>query len=200
MHRGHIIEGGDSPLVTTNFMLHMHADKDNLPSEEYPLGVFNRFRTIQKRLAEHDGLYHRIPRPVRVRAGLSGSGHDLRHGRPRRGNRTLGRSCRMPILDTSRPVSRDRHEATAAEARGEESRMLPNIHRDSFASCVAPELAYHGGAGGDTREHSGTKRYSEKAIWRIWPLVADTRFTSRSWVRDSPSILRSGWRSTASRR
>jgi hypothetical protein len=32
----------------------------------------------------------------------------------------------------------------------------PDGHRDSFASCVTPELTYHGGAGGDTREHPDT--------------------------------------------
>lgn len=34
--------------------------------------------------------------PLCGRAGLLGSGRDLRHGRPRRGNPTPSRSCRMP--------------------------------------------------------------------------------------------------------
>ena len=57
MHRGHIIEGGKSPLVTTNFMLHLHPDKDKLPEEEYAFGIFNRYKTIQQRLAGQEGLF-----------------------------------------------------------------------------------------------------------------------------------------------
>ncbi len=55
MHRGHIIPGGSTPLVTTNFMLHQHPDLENLPPQENRLGYFNRFRTIRKRLTEHEG-------------------------------------------------------------------------------------------------------------------------------------------------
>ena len=55
MHRGFIIPGGSTPLVTTNFMLHQHPDLEKLPPEEDRLGYFNRFRTIRKRIAEHEG-------------------------------------------------------------------------------------------------------------------------------------------------
>jgi hypothetical protein len=59
MHHGHIIPGEGPPLVTTNFMLHRHPDLTKLPEEEDPLGYFNRFRAIRKRLKGHEGKFDR---------------------------------------------------------------------------------------------------------------------------------------------
>ena len=38
-------------------MLHLHEDLDKLPDEEHPFGIFNRYKTIRKRLSEHEGLF-----------------------------------------------------------------------------------------------------------------------------------------------
>jgi hypothetical protein len=51
MHYGHIIEGGTEPLLTTNFSLHLHPDRDNLPAE------FDRYCKMQERVAGHTGKY-----------------------------------------------------------------------------------------------------------------------------------------------
>lgn len=51
MRRGYIIPGRGKPQVTTNFMLHLHRDLEQLPEE------FDRFRAIQQRLADHDGKF-----------------------------------------------------------------------------------------------------------------------------------------------
>ena len=50
MDGGHIIDGSDAPLVTTNFLLHRYPDPANLPEEEGRLGWFNRYREIRQRL------------------------------------------------------------------------------------------------------------------------------------------------------
>jgi hypothetical protein len=50
--RGHIVEGDDRPLVTTNFLRHRYPDPEGFPVEEHPLGLFNRYREIQRRIAE----------------------------------------------------------------------------------------------------------------------------------------------------
>ena len=55
MRRGYIIPGRGEPQITTNFMLHLHRDPAQLPAEEHRLGMFNRYRSIRRRLAEHDG-------------------------------------------------------------------------------------------------------------------------------------------------
>ena len=57
MHHGHIIPAKGKPLVTTNCMLHLHRDLENLPEEEHRLGRFNRFRAIRKRLSDHSGKF-----------------------------------------------------------------------------------------------------------------------------------------------
>ena len=55
MSVGRIFEGDDQPLVTTNFMRHLHEDLDDLPSESHRSGSFNRYRTLLSRFEEHGG-------------------------------------------------------------------------------------------------------------------------------------------------
>ena len=55
--QGHAIDGDGSPLVTTNFLLHRYPNPDSLPEEDHPLGWFNRYREIKRRIAEHGGRF-----------------------------------------------------------------------------------------------------------------------------------------------
>jgi hypothetical protein len=57
MDRGYAVDGDGSPLVTTNFLLHRYPDLDSLPTDEHPLGWFNRYREIRRRIAEHSGRF-----------------------------------------------------------------------------------------------------------------------------------------------
>lgn len=57
MHRGYIIENAGAPLVTTNFMRHLHTNEGGLVEKEHPLGLFSRFKTIRNRLAGHEGPF-----------------------------------------------------------------------------------------------------------------------------------------------
>lgn len=58
MDKGYIIDGSeDEPLITTNFLRHRYASLDSLPEEEHPLGSYNRFRTVRKRVSEHAGAF-----------------------------------------------------------------------------------------------------------------------------------------------
>ena len=51
---GHLIErDAGQPLVSTNFMHHLHPE-DELPEESHPKGSFNRHRTICGRVAQAD--------------------------------------------------------------------------------------------------------------------------------------------------
>ncbi len=64
----------------------------------------------------------------------------------------------IPDTDQARriwaPLLADRQ--TSPEPTCPHAETAPDGHRGSFAICVPPELTYDGGAGGDTREHSGT--------------------------------------------
>jgi hypothetical protein len=40
-------DGRGQPLLTTNFMLHLHRDLDHLPREASPLGSFRRYETLR---------------------------------------------------------------------------------------------------------------------------------------------------------
>ena len=59
MDRGHIIEGGDEPLVTTNFLQHLNSDPGKYPVEGNPLGSFNRHRGIKSKISDNSGKMDR---------------------------------------------------------------------------------------------------------------------------------------------
>ncbi|MFH1681272.1 MAG: C45 family peptidase [Candidatus Eisenbacteria bacterium] len=52
MEEGFTVESPGEPLVTTNFLLHRYPDPSGLPEEAEPLGWFNRYREIKRRLDE----------------------------------------------------------------------------------------------------------------------------------------------------
>lgn len=51
LDRGHVIEGGAEPLVSTNYLRHLHPDPTELPPDPDPLGLFGRHRTLLERFA-----------------------------------------------------------------------------------------------------------------------------------------------------
>jgi hypothetical protein len=50
----HVIESDGSPLVSTNYLQHLHPDPDALPPDRDPQGLFGRQRTLLARMAEQD--------------------------------------------------------------------------------------------------------------------------------------------------
>jgi hypothetical protein len=57
MNRGHIIPGSGRPQITTNFLWHRQEDLSELPAEDHPLGMYNRFRTLSNRITNHHGKF-----------------------------------------------------------------------------------------------------------------------------------------------
>jgi len=51
---GHVIEGDGGPLVTTNYLQHLHPDPTALPDDPDPLGLFHRQQTLLARFGDQD--------------------------------------------------------------------------------------------------------------------------------------------------
>jgi hypothetical protein len=56
---GHVVQCDSVPLLTSNFLLHLYPDRDQLPAEEHPLGWFNRYRAMRDRITAHGGKFDR---------------------------------------------------------------------------------------------------------------------------------------------
>lgn len=50
MNDGVAIDGNGKPQITTNFMLHLHPETSELPTESHPQGYFNRYRRLASEL------------------------------------------------------------------------------------------------------------------------------------------------------
>jgi hypothetical protein len=57
MNTGYVINGGERPLVTTNFLLHRYPDTNELPSGNEEVDWFARYTTIRERIDAHEGTF-----------------------------------------------------------------------------------------------------------------------------------------------
>jgi hypothetical protein len=88
---GHVIESDGTPLVSTNYLQHLHPDPDALPPDRDPLGLFERQRTLRARMAEQDD--HSLDE-IRANAECVGALGSAPAGRAP--NRTLWRAFYFP--------------------------------------------------------------------------------------------------------